>query len=79
VTAGHLYRGEAVLTLQRAFVYGDFCSGQLWTVYRDGNGAWVDAPLMDTPYTISSFGVDETGELYLVDYNGTVFQFVAAG
>lgn len=83
VTAGHLYRGEAVPTLQRAFVYGDFCSGQLWTVYRDASGAWVDAPLTDTNYTISSFGLDEAGELYLVDYGqagaGSLYQFVAAG
>ena len=79
VTAGHLYRGEAVPTLQRAFVYGDFCSGQLWTVYRDGSGNWVDTPLIDTNYTISSFGIDEAGEMYLVDYNGTIYQFVAAG
>jgi glucose/arabinose dehydrogenase len=83
VTAGQLYRGESVPTLQRAFVYGDFCSGQLWAVYRDDSGAWMDVQLNDTSFVISSFGVDEAGELYLVDYGqggaGTIYQFVAVG
>ncbi|MEO0562431.1 MAG: PQQ-dependent sugar dehydrogenase [Chloroflexota bacterium] len=82
VTGGYMYNGSAVPALERAYVYGDFCSGQLWALYRDANGAWQDTLLFDTPHTISSFGVDEAGELYLVDYgsagSGTVYRFAAA-
>ena len=83
VTGGYLYRGEAVPTLQQAYIYGDFCSGQLWSMYRTPGGDWASSPLTDTPYTISSFGIDATGELYLVDYgqrgDGTVYRFAPAG
>jgi len=83
VTGGYLYRGENVPTLQNAYVYGDFCSGQLWSMYRSEAGEWVANPLVDTNYTISSFGIDEAGEMYLVDYGqsgaGSIYRFAPAG
>jgi hypothetical protein len=33
---------------------------------------------METDHTISSFGEDESGELYLVDHGGSVLQLTAA-
>lgn len=84
VTGGYVYRGEAVPALEGAYVYGDFCSGQLWSAYRDNSGTWQANLLVDTPYTISSFGEDEAGELYLVHYGdgrtaGQVLRFTPAG
>lgn len=72
VTGGYVYRGESVPTLAGAYVFGDFCSGQLWTTYPDASGQWQTNALMDTPYTVSSFGEDENGELYLVHYGGNM-------
>jgi glucose/arabinose dehydrogenase len=68
VTGGYVYRGENIPTLQGAYLYGDFCSGQIWSAYRDESDTWQAAPLVDTPYTISSFGQGEAGELYLVHF-----------
>lgn len=80
VTGGYVYRGEQIPALQGAYIYGDFCSGQLWSLYRDTNGTWQSSPLTDTPYTISSFGQGPDGELYLVhfgsqDIPGQVLRF----
>jgi glucose/arabinose dehydrogenase len=79
VTGGYLYRGEAVPTLRNAYIYGDFCSGQMWSLYRSDRGQWESNLLLDTNFTISSFGVDEAGELYVIDYGqsgvGTLFRF----
>lgn len=81
VTGGYVYRGETVPALDGAYLFGDFCSGQLWaTVF--GPSGWETAPLVDTPYTVSSFGTDGDGELYLVHYgtnrpDGVVYRFVA--
>ena len=82
VTGGYVYRGNAVPTMKGAYIYGDFCSGQLWSTYRDASGIWQTNPLVDTPYMISSFGEDEDGELYLVHYGdsripGQVLRFSA--
>jgi glucose/arabinose dehydrogenase len=75
VTGGYVYRGTAIPDWQGAYIYGDFGSGILWAAWRDSTGTWTDDLLMDTDHTISSFGQDEAGELYLVDYNGSIFQF----
>jgi len=68
VTGGYVYRGEAIEALQGSYIYGDFCSGQLWSMSRDAQDNWQASTLADTPYTISSFGQGEDGELYLVHY-----------
>ena len=39
---------------------------------------FFSAALMQTGLRISSFGEDEAGELYLVDYKGAVYRLAAA-
>jgi hypothetical protein len=72
VTGGYVYRGGNIPSLQGIYLFGDFCSGQIWTTYRDTSGAWQTSRLLDSPYTIASFGEDEAGELYIVDYTGQI-------
>ncbi len=80
VTGGYVYRGTAIPDLVGAYFYGDFGSGTIWSLYRDASGAWHDEVFMqNTGYGISSFGEDESGELYVVDYGGTVLRFEPAG
>ena len=59
------------------YVFGDYCSGVLRTLvlYR---GHWTMATLMDTSFLISSFGEDESGELYLVSLEGAIYRFDSA-
>lgn len=82
ITGGYVYRGEAIPELQGAYVFSDFCSGQLWTTVPTSDG-WDTQLFFDTPYTVSSFGTDEAGELYLVHYGsntapGAIYRFVPA-
>jgi glucose/arabinose dehydrogenase len=78
VTGGYVYRGEAIPDLQATYLFSDYCSGVLRYAYRDESGAWQSDILLQTGMQVSSFGEDETGELYLIDYNGTVYKFVPA-
>ncbi len=75
VTGGYVYRGAAMPGLQGIYLYGDFCTGNLWTAFRDGSGMWQSPLFKDTAYQISSFGEDAAGELYLLDYNGKLVKF----
>jgi len=68
ITGGYVYRGSASPALQGYYLYGDFCSGRLFNLYNDVTLGWRSTQLLDTPYTISTFGEDEQGELYLADY-----------
>lgn len=77
ITGGYVYRGEAVPELQGAYLYSDYCSGRIWAAYRDESGAWQSGQVMGTGFSVSSFGEDEAGELYLVNYTqGNIWKFV---
>ena len=78
VTGGYVYRGAEFPELAGVYLFGDFCTGRLWGLEATGGGAWSSALLIDTPFTISSFGEDQAGEIYLTDFNGgRVFRLVA--
>jgi len=67
ITGGYVYRGAQYPSLQGIYFYGDFCSGRLWGLRRSASG-WQNARLLDSGLSLSSFGEDESGNLYLVDY-----------
>ncbi len=71
ITGGYVYRGEAIPDLQGVYFYGDWCTGNIFALYRDTAGAWQSLKFTQLAgKLISSFGEDETGELYVVDYTG---------
>jgi glucose/arabinose dehydrogenase len=78
VTGGFVYRGTAVPSLVGRYVFGDYCSGRIWTVANGAASPMTKALLLDTNMLISSFGEDEHGELYVVDLNGSIYRFAAA-
>jgi glucose/arabinose dehydrogenase len=77
VTGGYVYRGTALPDLQGTYLYGDYCSGSIWTLRRAGE-TWRNTPFIATAFSISSFGEDAQGELYLSDWSGgAVWKLVA--
>jgi glucose/arabinose dehydrogenase len=75
ITGGYVYRGSRYPRLRGAYIFGDYGSGRLWTLARDAAGRWVMTEMADTEHSISSFGEDEAGELYLTDLQeGTVYR-----
>lgn len=74
VTGGYVYRGERLPAWNGVYLYGDYCSGLIWGLLRDQDGAWQTRILFETDANISSFGEDAHGELYLVDLQGGVYQ-----
>ncbi len=71
VTGGRVYRGSEVPSLVGAYVYGDYVTGRLWALEIDAaTGDTTNTELLDTDLLISSFGVDEDGELYVLNYIG---------
>jgi glucose/arabinose dehydrogenase/mono/diheme cytochrome c family protein len=74
ITGGYVYRGEDLPGLQGMYIYGDYVNGFVWILHRDEDGVWQNEVFMETGFVISSFGEDEAGELYLVDYKGTIYR-----
>lgn len=74
VTGGYVYRGARFPGLTGIYFYGDFCSGTIWGLRHEPDGRWSELELLRTDVSISSFGQDETGEVYLVNHQGNIFQ-----
>ncbi len=67
ISGGYVYRGSQSSLPAGAYVYADFCTGEIFML--SGGTASV---LLDTGLSISSFGEDEAGEIYVVGLGGTV-------
>jgi hypothetical protein len=77
VTGGYVYRGNSLPDLEGTYLFADFCSGTMWATNRDTGGVWQTRILMNSGRPISSFGEDESGELYIVDYGGSLLRLVS--
>ena len=73
VTGGYVYRGTRGTFPLGTYVFGDFCTGEIFALRAAASGAPITL-LLDTELSISSFGVDEAGEIYVVGLGGTVHQ-----
>lgn len=71
VTGGYVYRG-AMPEWNGVYLYGDYCSGIIWGLINV-NGQWQSQSLFEAGTTITSFGQDESGEVYLLSDTGNVF------
>jgi len=81
VVGGYVYRGDAIPELHGTYLFADYCSGRLWGLDAAGARSRTARPvlLLETGITVSSFGEDRDGELYLTDLSGgRVYQVVRA-
>lgn len=74
ITGGYVYRGAALPEWQGIYVFGDFCTGDVWGLLHTASVEWQTQVLYRNVGRITSFGEDETGELYLVDRAGFIYR-----
>ena len=76
VTGGYVYRGRNFPALQGSYLFGDYCSGELFAVpVRNGVAAGSEPRVLrKSGMRISSFGEDEAGEVYVVDHRGGLYR-----
>jgi glucose/arabinose dehydrogenase len=79
VTGGYVYRGGTSPVLSGLYLFGDFCSGRIWSVQAAGPAGQSPTLLLDTSANIASFGEDAAGEVYLVSLGGAVYRLAATG
>lgn len=77
ITGGFVYRGEAIESLQGAYLFADYCAGRLRAVRLDEDGAFereldlgvdVDRPV--------SFAADSSGEPYVLSQDGNIIRLL---
>jgi glucose/arabinose dehydrogenase len=75
VTGGYVYRG-AMSEWNGIYLYADYCSGIVWGLIRSDEG-WQDQVLFSGVGRITSFGQDESGEVYLILDSGQILRLAA--
>jgi len=80
VIGGYVYRGTRGTFPQGAYIYGDFCTGEIFQLFPPMSGG-ARTVLLDTSLNqrLSSFGEDEAREIYAVDLQGSVFRLSNGG
>ncbi len=74
IIGGYVYRGEKFPELCGVYIFGDWGSGKIWgLIYEDGR-VKSHKLLADTDLLISSFGIDEEGNIYVVDLRGGIYK-----
>ena len=81
VMGGYVYRGTAIPALVGSYVFGDFCTGEIMSIPASASASAPATPtvLLDTTLLITSFGENQSGELYVVDRQGGTLSAIVAG
>ncbi len=77
VTGGFVYRGTAIPALRGAYVFSDYCSGDIYALRATDGIMTEQATIATTNLNVSSLAQDNTGELYALDLaGGAIYKLV---
>lgn len=82
VTGGYVYRGKAIPALQGVYVYADYCNGEIRgllrkpdnTLEEGGFGLRVPNGNLESGGSITSFGQDGDGEIFVLSAAGGIYK-----
>ena len=76
ITGGFVYRGSVYPGMQGIYFAGDYCTGSIWGLQQSGIN-WDSSLLLVSGSWISTFGEDESGELFFADrQNGNIYRLI---
>ena len=79
ITGGVVVRDPQLPDWDGVYLYGDYCTGIIWGLTRDAQGAWIHEKLYESGVRISSFGTDSLDRVYLVDHGGKIYRLDPIG
>ena len=69
VTGGYVYRGSRNPSFAGVYIFGDYESKRMWGLTQHNRALTKIRQIGIAPDRITSFGVDNEGELYIVGYD----------
>lgn len=75
VTGGHVYRGPTMPSLEGFYIYADYGSGRIWALDFTDPANPINTEVENATFRITSFGVDESNELFICSTNGRLYRF----
>lgn len=79
ITGGYVYRGNPRSSFYGVYICGDYTSHRIFGLKQQDRTLQVVRQIGTAPQGIASFAVDERGEIYVVGYEGMVYQLDLAG
>ena len=81
VVGGYVYEGKSIPWLQGAYIFGDHCSAKIWALTGDEDVGWEVSEILrlDPHRRISSFGIDDEGEIYVLAVESPILKLVDIG
>lgn len=76
ITGGYVYRGKKIPALRGVYIYGDYQMGTIWGLrYQNGEITARGTLVKGDPLRqVASFAEDADGELYMLSFQGTIFE-----
>jgi glucose/arabinose dehydrogenase len=74
ITGGYVYRGTKIPALRGGYLFADYCGGQLRAITVENGKVAQERTLPARAGTITSFGQDADGELYVLSDGGGVYR-----
>ncbi len=71
IIGGYRYRGSRFPRMVGTYFYADLCTGQIFGATLNA-GVWTSTSLYTSAASVTTFGEDEAGELYVVHLGGTI-------
>lgn len=84
ITGGYVYRGDKLKGMNGKYIFGDYCTGKIWSInISRSNGENLEnhtnsimKSIGKKEFYLSSFGQNNDGEIFIIDYNGTIYKLV---
>ncbi len=80
ITGGFVYRGQAIPSEQGNYFFGSYCTGAVWSMSYDGstvsNMTQRNSDFGMNFSSLTSFGQDAFGELYILSRGGSIHKIV---
>ena len=77
VSGGYVYRGRAIAALRGMYVFTDYCAGALRALAPRANGSYRPVDLGVTADSVSTFGEQRNGELFVLSQSGGLYRLSA--
>lgn len=79
VMGGYVYRGDKHSSFYGIYIFGDYQSKRIWGLTQDHGSLKAIRHLATAPQAITAFATDEQGALYVVGYQGMIYQLDLTG
>ncbi len=74
MVGGCVYRGDPRSSFYGVYIFGDYTSKRIWGLTHENRELKAIRQLAVSPQSITSFATDEQGQIYVVGYEGMIYQ-----